>query len=182
MKFTETGIKDLLIIEPSVFPDSRGYFYEGFKSNLFAEKGFHVEYIQDNIARSTKGVVRGMHLQKAPYEQTKIIRCLRGSILDVVVDLRPDSDTYKKWYSIELTGDNNKQLFVPRGFAHGYIVLSDEADVMYKVDNIWHKESEAGFIYNDSEVGIDWQLGDSEVVLSDKDLILPTMSELIKEL
>jgi dTDP-4-dehydrorhamnose 3,5-epimerase len=182
MKFTETGIKDLLVFEPSVFSDDRGYFYEGFKSNVFAEKGFDVSFIQDNIAKSKKGVIRGMHLQKGPYAQTKIIRCLTGAILDIAVDMRKDSPTYKDWYGIELTGDNNKQLFVPRGFAHGYLVLSDEADVMYKVDNVWAKEAEVGFLYNDPEIGIDWGTDYSNLILSDKDLILPAFNELEQEI
>ena len=181
MKITETGIKDLVIIEPKIFPDDRGFFYEGFKSDLFCELGFHLDYIQDNVAESSKRVLRGMHLQKEPYAQTKIIRCLSGAIYDVATDLRPGSATYKRSFGIELTGENHKQLFVPRGFAHGYLVLSDKASVMYKVDNIWHRDSEAGFLWNDDAISIDWP-NVGELVLSPKDELLPSFKELEKDL
>ena len=177
MKFTETGIKDLLVFEPSVFPDDRGYFYEGFKSNVFADKGFDPSFIQDNIAKSKKGVIRGMHLQKEPYAQTKIIRCLTGTILDIAVDMRKDSPTYKQWYGIELTGDNNKQLFVPRGFAHGFLVLSDSATFAYKVDNTYAPDHDAGIRWNDKELNIKWGMEDSVVVVSEKDAELPFFSK-----
>jgi len=181
MKFIDTGIEDLWVIEPTIFEDDRGFFYEGFKSDVLAQKGFDVSFNQDNIAQSKKGVIRGMHLQKEPFAQAKILRCLTGAILDVAVDMRIDSPSYKKYFSIELTQDNHKQLLVPRGFAHGYLVLSDTADVMYKVDNVWNREAEVGFRYDDAEINIDWGT-DHAFVLSDKDLILPSFNELVNEI
>ncbi|MEM9992277.1 MAG: dTDP-4-dehydrorhamnose 3,5-epimerase, partial [Bacteroidota bacterium] len=147
MSFTPTPIKDLVVFEPKVWEDERGYFYESYNLKQFQEGGIHATFVQDNQARSTYGVLRGLHYQVAPYAQAKLVRVLEGEVLDVVVDLREKSATYGQWYSIRLSAANHKQLFVPRGFAHGYVVLSKTAIFAYKVDNSYSKESEGGLIY-----------------------------------
>lgn len=176
MPFTETGIPDLLIYEPRVFDDSRGYFFESYNAGTFEQQGLRFPFVQDNQARSTYGVLRGLHFQQEPYAQTKLVRALEGSILDVVVDIRKGSPTYGKVFTIELSAKNKLQLLVPKGFAHGYSVLSETAEVMYKCDNFYNKSSEGGIVYNDPALNIDWGFDLKDAVVSDKDLVLPTLA------
>jgi len=176
MKINKTFIEDLLIIEPQLFKDDRGFFYESYNKNNL-DKVVNVVFVQDNESKSNKGVIRGLHFQKPPYAQTKLIRCISGSILDVAVDLRKNSKTYGKSFSIELSSENNKQLFVPKGFAHGFQVISDEAIVNYKVDNFYNPKSDSGIIWNDKELSIDWNLA-IKPVISLKDLKLISFKEL----
>lgn len=173
MKVVETGFEGLFVLEPRVFADERGYFFESFNSQTFKNNGLDFEWVQDNQSQSKYGVVRGLHFQKAPYAQTKLIRVLKGEILDVVVDLRHDVPTYGKSFSIVLSSQNHLQLLIPKGFAHGFSVLSEEADVMYKCDALYNKESESGILFNDPKLGIDWQVEQDKMVVSDKDLVLP---------
>lgn len=174
MKFTSTGIADLWLIEPRVFEDSRGYFFESFNKKVFlAQTGIDLEFVQDNESRSSKGVLRGMHFQKGADAQAKLVRVIEGEVQDVVVDLRKDSPTYGQHYSVNLSAENKRQLFVPRGFAHGFLVLSETAIFSYKCDNYYNKESEGGLLYSCPNLGIQWQLNEADCLLSDKDLILP---------
>ena len=173
MPFIKTEFPDLLIFEPVVFEDSRGYFFESYNEKVFSAEGVGIKFVQDNQARSTYGVIRGLHFQLAPYAQTKLIRALSGSILDVAVDIRKGSPTYGKAYTIELTAENKKQLLVPKGFAHGYSVLSETAEVLYKCDAFYHKQSEGGLLYNDPALAIDWQIPAHKAIVADKDLIHP---------
>jgi dTDP-4-dehydrorhamnose 3,5-epimerase len=176
MKINKTFIEDLLIIEPQLFKDDRGFFYESYNKNNL-DKVINIDFVQDNESKSNKGVIRGLHFQLPPFEQTKLVRCVIGKILDVVVDLRTNSKTYGKSFSIELSSENNKQLFVPKGFAHGFQVLSEEAIVNYKVDNFYNPKSDSGIIWNDKDLSIDWSL-DIKPVLSLKDLKLISFKEL----
>jgi dTDP-4-dehydrorhamnose 3,5-epimerase len=176
MKINKTFIKDLLIIEPQLFKDDRGFFYESYNKNNL-DKVINIVFVQDNESKSNKGVVRGLHFQLPPFEQTKLVRCVSGKILDVVVDLRTNSKTYGKSFSIELSSENNKQLFVPKGFAHGFQVLSEDAIVNYKVDNFYNPKSDSGIIWNDKDLSIDWNL-DIKPVLSEKDLKLDLFKNL----
>ena len=179
MKIIETGIKDCLIIEPQIFGDERGYFMETFNQKSFLEKtGVQTFFVQDNQSKSDRGVLRGLHFQKGEFAQAKLVSVIKGKVLDVVVDLRPGSETYGESFSIILSGDNKKQLFVPRGFAHGFSVLEDDTLFSYKCDNYYNKDSEGGIIYNDPNLNIDWMLEGSEIQLSDKDSKLPRLSEL----
>lgn len=173
MKVVETGFEGLFVLEPRVFADERGYFFESFNSQTFKNNGLDFEWVQDNQSQSKYGVVRGLHFQKPPYAQTKLIRVLKGEIVDVVVDLRHDMPTYGKSFSIVLSSQNHLQLLIPKGFAHGFSVLSEEADVMYKCDALYNKESESGILFNDPKLEIDWQVEQDKMVVSDKDLILP---------
>ena len=176
MKISKTFINDLLVIKPQLFKDDRGFFYESYnKKNL--DKIIKIAFVQDNHSKSNRGVVRGLHFQKPPFEQTKLVRCVSGKILDVVVDLRKNSKTYGKSFSIELSSDNNKQLFVPKGFAHGFQVLSETASVNYKVDNFYNPKSDSGIIWNDKDLSIDWNL-DIKPILSVKDSKLISFKEL----
>lgn len=181
MGITETKLKDCFILEPQVFNDSRGYFFESFnQKNFYDATGQNVNFIQDNEAFSTKGVLRGLHFQTGNYAQAKLVRVIKGRVLDIAVDVRPDSQTFGEVQAIELSDVNKKQFFLPRGFAHGFVVLSDTAIFAYKCDNYYHKESEAGIIYNDPTLNIDWQLPEEELLLSDKDQILPTLETYFK--
>ncbi|SIO15854.1 dTDP-4-dehydrorhamnose 3,5-epimerase [Chitinophaga niabensis] len=177
MPFIETGIPDLLIYEPKVHGDSRGYFFESYNANTFREEGVEIVFVQDNQARSSYGVLRGLHFQQEPHAQTKLIRVLEGTILDVVVDLRTGSPAYGKVYTIELSAENKRQLLVPKGFAHGYSVLSPTAEVMYKCDSFYHKASEGGIIYNDPALQIDWGIPLTDAIVSEKDLVLPVLAD-----
>jgi len=179
MPFTETDFPGLLIFEPRVFNDDRGYFFESYNENTFSAGGVTMKFVQDNQARSTYGVIRGLHFQLAPYAQTKLIRALSGSILDVVVDVRQGSPMYGKVYSIELSAENKKQLLVPKGFAHGYSVLSETAEVLYKCDAFYSKESEGGLLYKDPALAIDWRIPVEKAVVADKDLVLPGLRDCI---
>ena len=176
MNITETYLKGCFVIEPTIFDDGRGRFFESFNLQNFEEKtGLKVNFVQDNQSVSQRGVLRGLHLQKGIHAQAKLVRVIKGKVLDVAVDLREDSPTFGKHFSIELSGENNKQLFVPRGFAHGFSVLEDDTIFAYKCDNYYTKEAESGIIYNDKELNIDWKLKDEEVLLSEKDLHLKNL-------
>ena len=179
MKIVQTPLKGCVVLTPSVFSDGRGSFFESYKKEAFNEAlGQEVNFVQDNESFSSKGVLRGLHFQKGAFAQAKLVRVVHGSVLDVAVDLRPDSTTYGEHFSIELSADNKKQLFVPRGFAHGFVVLSDTAVFSYKCDNYYNKESESGIIYNDSTLNIDWILPSEQLQLSEKDLLLPKFKSL----
>jgi len=174
MKATETRLKGCFILEPRVFKDERGYFFETFNSQTFNEvTGTNTTFVQDNESYSTKGVLRGLHYQTGEHAQAKLVRVVKGKVLDVAVDNRKDSKTYGQYVAVELTEDNKKQLFVPRGFAHGFVVLSETAIFSYKCDNFYNKASEGGIIYSDETLNIDWQLPKSELIISEKDIILP---------
>ncbi len=173
MPFTTTAFPGLLIYEPNVFEDSRGYFFESYNANTFSAGGADIKFVQDNQAKSCYGVIRGLHFQLAPNAQTKLIRALAGSILDVVVDLRHGSPTYGYVFSLELSAENKKQLLVPKGFAHGYSVLSETAEVLYKCDTFYHKQSEGGILFNDPALNIDWQIPADKAIVAEKDLALP---------
>ena len=180
MTATETKLKGCFIIEPKVLEDHRGYFFESFNQNRFNELiGKNIDFVQDNESFSSKGVLRGLHLQTGEYAQAKLVRVVKGTVLDVVVDIRKDSPTFSKHFSIELSEENKTQLFVPRGFAHGFIVLSDTAIFSYKCDNFYNKSSEQGLRYDDPSLGIDWKLPPNEFIVSEKDLALPTLSNII---
>tara|TARA_B100000378_G_scaffold266060_1_gene251060 strand:+ start:152 stop:700 length:549 start_codon:yes stop_codon:yes gene_type:complete len=175
MTIKETILEGCVVIEPRVFEDRRGYFFESFNQKRFTSAvGKSVNFVQDNESFSTKGVLRGLHFQKGEYAQAKLVRVIKGKVLDVVVDLRKDSKTFGKHVSVELTEENKKQLFIPRGFAHGFVVLSDTALFSYKCDNFYNKESEDGILYNDTDLNIDWKLPDEELIISEKDAVLPS--------
>ena len=176
MKINKTFIEDLLVIEPQLFKDDRGFFYESYNKNNL-DKVINIVFVQDNESKSNRGVIRGLHFQKPPYAQTKLIRCICGKILDIAVDLRKNSKTYGKSFSIELSSENNKQLLVPKGFAHGFQVLSESAIVNYKVDNYYNPKSDSGIIWNDKHLSIDWNL-ELKQNLSVKDLKLISFKEL----
>ena len=174
MKINKTFIEDLLIIEPQLFKDERGFFYESYnKNNLDID----IDFVQDNESKSYKGVIRGLHFQAPPFEQTKLVRCVSGNILDVAVDIRTNSKTYGKSFSVELSSENNKQLFIPKGFAHGFQVLSETAIVNYKVDGFYNPDSDSGLIWNDKDLSINWSI-DVKPILSVKDLKLMSFREL----
>ena len=177
MKITSTSFEGLLVIEPKVFDDSRGYFYESYNKKSFYESGIDTEFVQDNQSSSRRGVLRGLHFQKPPFAQTKLIRVLSGVIQDVVVDLRRDQSTFGKHYSIELSLATKKQLLVPKGFAHGFLVLSEMADVLYKCDTHYHPELEGGIRFNDKQLKIGWTTLHEPLCVAVKDLALPEFSE-----
>ena len=175
--FNETNIKDLYIITPSIFGDNRGYFMETYNKNEFSKSGLDMDFVQDNQSKSKKGVLRGLHFQKN-YPQGKLVRVLKGKVFDVAVDLRYDSDTYSQWYGVILSEENKKQFYVPEGFAHGFLVLSVEAEFAYKCTDFYHPEDEGGIIWNDPEINIDWPLNElNEIILSDKDKGLKKLNE-----
>ena len=178
MIFTKTAIPEVVIIEPKVFGDHRGYFFESYNQNEFEENIGKINFVQDNESKSSFGVLRGLHFQKPPYTQAKLVRCIKGKVLDVAVDIRKKSPTYGKHVVVELSEENKRQLFVPRGFAHGFVVVSDEAIFSYKVDNVYAPECDSGIIWNDSKLNIDWNISESEVRLSEKDQKLPMLEEL----
>ena len=181
MKAIKTILKDCYILEPTVFGDSRGYFFESYaKSKFDTLVGHNVDFIQDNQAFSKKGALRGLHFQEGEFAQAKLVRVTQGVVMDVAVDLRPNSESFLQHVTIELSEENKKQLFVPRGFAHGYIVLSDTAVFNYKCDNVYNKASENGVIYNDSDLNIDWNLNAEQFIISEKDKVLPTIKQLFK--
>lgn len=174
MEIVQTDIKDVLIIEPRVFKDSRGYFFESFSQREFDEKvspilGHSINFVQDNESMSFYGVMRGLHFQCPPYTQSKLVRCVRGAVLDVAVDIRKDSPTYGKHVAVELTEDNHRQFFIPRGFAHGFAVLSDTAVFQYKCDEFYHPEADGGISIIDGSLGIDWKIPTDKALLSEKD-------------
>lgn len=170
MEIIKTQLDGCLILKPSVFNDSRGYFFESFNEQKFNQQtGLSVHFVQDNQSFSSYGVLRGLHFQKGAHAQAKLVRVIRGEVLDVAVDLREDSPTYGQHFSVALSAENKLQLFIPRGFAHGFVVLSPEAEFFYKCDNYYKKESEGGVLYNDTDLGIDWQLPASDILISEKD-------------
>ncbi len=177
MNITETDIDGLVIIEPKVFGDARGYFMETFQKNTFSSKVTETEFIQDNESKSSKGVLRGLHFQLPPYQQAKLVRVIDGEVLDVAVDLRKDSKTYGQHYSILLSGENKKQFFVPRGFAHGFVVLSETAIFSYKVDNLYAPTHDSGILWNDETLNIDWNIDIELVQLSEKDKNLSSFKD-----
>ena len=180
MKVTETFLKGCFILEPKVFGDKRGNFFEIFNQKEFEkETGLKINFVQDNQSFSQKGVLRGLHMQKGIHAQTKLVRVVKGSVLDIAVDVRKDSSTYGKHFSIELSGENNKQLFVPRGFLHGFVTLENNTIFSYKCDNYYNKDAEDGVIFNDKDLGIDWNLKEKEIVVSEKDEKLMSFKDFI---
>lgn len=178
MKITKTPLKDCYIIEPTVFEDDRGYFFEKYNEKRFEElTGMNGHFVQDNISKSSYGVLRGLHLQKGEHAQAKLVSCLEGKVWDVAVDLREDSPTFGKWFGIELTGQNKLQLYIPRGFGHGFSVLSETAVFAYKCDNFYHKESEGSVKFNDPELDIDWKVKEKDMILSEKDQNAPAFKD-----
>ena len=169
MKVIKTSIPELLIIEPKVLKDSRGYFFETFNKKLFEKKVGKVSFIQDNESKSKRGVLRGFHYQTPPFEQSKLVRCVDGKVLDIALDLRTKSKTYGQYEKIILTGENKKQFFIPKGFAHAFLVLSDYAVLNYKVDNFYVPQSEGGIIWNDPFLSINWEVEKTELIISEKD-------------
>ena len=180
MPFTETPLKGLLLFEPQIWGDERGYFFEAYNEKVFHENGITARFVQDNQARSSYGVLRGLHYQLEPFAQAKLVRVLEGEVLDVVVDIREGSPTYGQHYSVRLSAENKRQLFVPRGFAHGYVVLSPTAEFFYKCDNFYSKAHEGALLYNDPQLNIDWQIDLDQVILSEKDKGSPVLGEHLK--
>lgn len=179
MNFIETNIKGVFIIEPKVFVDSRGYFMESFKQLDFENHIGKIDFIQDNESKSSYGVLRGLHYQLPPYAQSKLVRVIKGKVLDVAVDIRKSSSTFGKHVAVELSEENKRQLFIPQGFAHGFLVLSDEAIFTYKVDNIYAPQSECSILYNDPTININWGITNADFVLSPKDTIAPLIENVI---
>ena len=177
MEYKETAIKGVYVIEPRVFADSRGYFMEAWKQAEFNEHVGHVEFVQDNESKSSRGVLRGLHYQKGEFSQAKLVRVIKGCVLDVAVDLRRSSPTFGQHVMVELSEENKRQFFIPRGFAHGFLVMSDEAIFTYKVDNAYAPQADAGIRWNDPALGIKWPVNPDEVQTSEKDLKQPLLSE-----
>lgn len=177
MNIKETGIQGLLVIEPRVFEDTRGYFFESYNQGDFEKHNLHFGFVQDNQSKSSYGVIRGLHYQLQPYSQTKLVRVLQGRIFDVAVDIRKGSPTFGKWYGLELSEDNKLQLLVPKGFAHGFSVLSETAVVYYKCDALYNAQSESGIIYNDKDLNIDWKIEPDKAIISEKDMKLKSINE-----
>lgn len=181
MSFHKTPIEGLLIYEPKVFKDERGYFFESYNQKVFHQHFLsEVNFVQDNQSFSTYATLRGLHFQTGPHAQAKLVRVLRGVVYDVAVDLRADSPTFGKHYGVELSSENKRQFYIPRGFAHGFVVLSEEAEFFYKVDNFYNKESEGGIVFNDPDLNINWNIPPHQIKLSTKDQILPTLDEYLR--
>lgn len=180
MKFISTPIEGLWLIEPMIHHDDRGSFFESYNAAVFKDHGLPTDFVQDNQSRSKKGVIRGLHFQHPPYAQSKLVRVIRGSVLDVAVDMRKGSATFGQHYSVSLSGQNGMMLFVPEGFAHGFVALEEDTIFHYKVGNYYHKAAEGGIRYNDADLGIDWKV--TNPVASQKDLVLPFWKEFIKQL
>ncbi len=177
MRYTKTAIEGVVIIEPTIFGDERGCFFESFKDVEFRAEVCDTTFVQDNQSKSTYGVLRGLHFQAPPHSQSKLVRVVKGRVLDVAVDIRKGSPTYCKHAVVELSEENNRQLFIPRGFAHGFVVLSDEAVFQYRCDNYYNRESEGSLRWNDADIGIDWGIAEADAILSDKDKV----SQLFKD-
>ena len=175
MEVTKTNITGVFVIEPKIFKDQRGYFFESYNKLVLQNFGITYTFVQDNQSKSTYGVIRGLHFQNPPYTQTKLVRVLAGKIIDVAVDVRKNSPTYGQHVSVELSDDNCKQLLIPEGFAHGFLVLSEIATFFYKCDNFYNKESEGGLIFNDETVNINWNFPTNELLISEKDQVLPNL-------
>jgi dTDP-4-dehydrorhamnose 3,5-epimerase len=178
MKVINTHIPEVLIFEPDVFGDHRGYFFESFRQDIFEKHVGKVQFVQDNQSKSGFGVLRGLHFQKMPHTQAKLVQCLQGEVLDIAVDIRIGSPTYGKHVPVRLSEENHRQLYIPRGFAHGFIVLSETAVFSYKCDNYYNPEADGGLAWNDPEVNIDWILSSEEIKLSEKDKIQPSLSQI----
>lgn len=176
MPFTPTTIPGLIVIDPVILEDSRGYFFEAYNENLFGVNNIRVKFVQDNQSKSSYGVVRGLHYQRPPHAQSKLVRVLTGTIVDTVLDLRVGSPTFGETFSIHLSAENKKQLFIPKGFAHGFSVISETAEVLYKCDGYYNRDSESGILYNDPQLNIDWEIPASKIVVSEKDKVLPTFN------
>ena len=181
MKILQSAIPDVVIIEPDVFGDSRGYFFESYSQKKFDELVCPIGFVQDNESKSRYGVLRGLHYQLPPFAQSKLVRCVLGTVLDVAVDIRKNSPTFGKYVAVELSADNKQQLFIPKGFAHGYAVLSEEAIFQYKCDEFYHPEAEGGIAWNDPTIRIDWKLPIDDIILSDKDRMHNTLNEIIDD-
>jgi dTDP-4-dehydrorhamnose 3,5-epimerase len=179
MNLIKTKLDGLVVLKPTVFKDNRGYFTESYNQKNINKLLGNINFVQDNESESSRGVLRGLHFQKPPYTQAKLVRCLKGSVLDVVLDLRKDSKTYGIFETISLTEENKKQLFIPKGFAHGFIVLSKSAIFSYKVDNYYNPDSECGILWSDLDLNIDWKINKNEIIVSEKDKNLPTFNEII---
>jgi dTDP-4-dehydrorhamnose 3,5-epimerase len=177
MDFFKHKIDGLVVITPKIFKDTRGYFFESYNKKVFADIGINADFVQDNQSYSSYGTLRGLHYQKPPYAQAKLVCVLFGKVLDVAVDLRKNSKTFGQWFGVELSAENQKQFFIPRGFGHGFSVLSKTAIFAYKCDNFYNKESEGGILYNDADLKIDWKIDLSQAVLSDKDKTWPAFAE-----
>ena len=177
MKVTKTDIEGVLIIEPRLFNDARGYFFESYNRKNYEEAGITADFVQDNESCSTRGVMRGLHFQRPPYAQAKLVRCVKGKVLDVAVDIRKGSPTYGQHVAVELSEENHRQFFIPRGFAHGFAVLSDTAVFQYKCDNYYHPEADGGISIQDDTLGIDWQIDPTEALLSGKDTKHPLLKD-----
>ena len=177
MEIIKTNIEGVVIIEPRIFKDDRGYFFESFSQREFEEKVCKTTFVQDNESKSSYGVLRGLHFQKPPFAQSKLVRVIKGAVLDVAVDIRKDSPTFGQYVSVELTGENHRQFFIPRGFAHGFSVLSEEVIFQYKCDNFYSPQSEGAIAWNDSDLNIDWRIPVEEVVLSEKDSKHPKLKD-----
>ena len=180
-EFEKLGIDGVILVKPKVIGDNRGFFMESYKKSEFVKNGIDVEFVQDNHSKSAKGVLRGLHYQAKPKSQAKLIRCSKGKIYDVVVDLRKDSKTFAKWLRVELSDENNYMLFIPEGFAHGFVVISDEAELLYKTNTEFAPELDRGVLWCDEDINVDWDLGDIEPILSEKDKVQPKLTELNKE-
>ncbi len=178
MQIERTAIEGVVILKPKVFTDKRGYFFESYSKRVFNEKVGNITFVQDNESMSTRGVLRGLHFQKAPYAQAKLVRVVQGEVLDVAVDIRRNSPTFGEHVAVKLSGENKRQLFIPRGFAHGYVVLSEEAIFQYKCDNYYMPEYEGGLLWNDPALKIDWLLATEEIVLSEKDQRQPLLKNM----
>lgn len=176
MKFAKTDLDGVYVVEPAVFHDHRGFFLESYSQRVFEEAGLHYNFVQDNHSSSTvKGTLRGIHFQRGDKAQAKLVRCTKGAVLDVAVDLRPDSPTYKKWVAEELSEENKRQLLIPRGFGHGFVTLTDEVEFLYKADNYYAPEADGGIRWNDPEIGVDW--GIENPILSQKDMMAPLLKD-----
>jgi len=178
VKFTEAKIKDLIILQPKIFGDERGYFIESYNQKKFEQIVGEVSFVQDNESKSSRGVLRGLHFQKPPFDQAKLVRCIKGKVIDVAVDLRNGSKTYGQYVAIELSCENKRQLFIPRGFAHGFLVLSEFAIFSYKVDNVYAPDYDSGIHWNDPVLNIPWGINENEILVSEKDSMLPFFSEI----
>jgi dTDP-4-dehydrorhamnose 3,5-epimerase len=177
MPFTSTAIPDLLLFQPAVYEDERGHFFESYNEEVFRRQGIDIRFVQDNQSYSHYGVIRGLHYQLEPHAQTKLIRVITGKVLDVAVDIRQGSPTYGQYFGVELSAENKWQLLIPAGFAHGFSVLSEAAELAYKCDALYHKESEGGIRFDDPDLNIDWKVPADKAIVSSKDLVLPMMAQ-----
>ena len=179
-EFEQLKIRDVILVKPKVFGDNRGFFLESYKKSDFFANGIDVEFNQDNHSKSTKGVLRGLHYQAKPYGQAKLVRCARGKIFDVAVDMRPNSDTFGQYVKVELSEENKQMLFIPEGFAHGFVVLSDEAELLYKASGEYAPQADRGVLWSDKDINIDWEI-DFEPILSEKDKVQPVLKDINKK-